>query len=79
MIYLLGLILIALVLIGYICYHYLRKLVEAVGNPVPVTIEQPQPVEPVDVKKESSFMVDTELIVLQRIETELLRVGELRP
>ena len=77
MIYLLAMILIALIGIGYICYHYLQKIVDAVGRPViieaaPITIEQP--IEPV--RKEASLLVDTELIVLQRIETELLRVGE---
>ncbi len=76
MIYLLGMILIALVSLAFITYKYLRQLVEAVGNPVPVNVTIEQPVEPE--RKEASFQVETELEVLQDIRTELLRTGELR-
>jgi len=52
--YILGLILIALAGIGYICYHYLSKLMHVIGRPVIIE----QPVEDV---KGSALLGDTVL------------------
>jgi len=70
------LIIIALLIITltYICYHYLRKLIEAVGSPVPVTIEAPIESEPV--RKEASLLVDTDISLLIEVRDELIRQGK---
>ena len=73
MIYLLGMILIALAGIGYICYYYLSKLLKL------YIAERLEQVEQDGEIKESAFLGDTVLHTNQQILAELLRQGQTRP